>query len=558
MKVFAVSKFKGLLLAGSFTVLANYFVRLSHSIVAGNMLGADALAGINLVAPILAGVSFLSGLISTGMATCYSMEMGRCNGNRARQFFMQGLWTILLAGGVVSIAMLCGKDAFLTYLGASPSISAFAGDYISWCWAVVVPECVLGLMIMLGYADGDTRLCTLAYVANLVIGLAVSIMVIKGGMGTGGCALGSFVADLVGIGILSTHFFRKSNTFRPVRHFSFRDTWLIAKASFGDAAAFLCDGLLFLFVNKFTISHFGSSLLPVAGVVTAIWGLLEFFNGIGVAIQPIVTVYYGEGNTKSVRAVMHSAMKVSVIEGVVFMAAFGLFPELTTSVLGISDPVLVSESAVAIRCLCAAFVALALAGLFNSYYMFVDKPVLAGAITFLCYLIMPIACIACFSLFGVSGVWVGLGVGPFAGLAATSLVIILTAGMKAYPLFLPRDKEENIHVFNLRLTPEEIVNTSQLVSSVPGVPMRAALMVEEVFMAVMDRNSGKKLLGEATLDMNDGIKLTLRDDGEIFDITDADQRISSLRMFLVTSIMERQNSRINLVTTGFNRNVFRF
>ena len=42
MKVFGVEKFKGLLLAGSFTVLANYFVRLSDSVVAGNMLGPDA------------------------------------------------------------------------------------------------------------------------------------------------------------------------------------------------------------------------------------------------------------------------------------------------------------------------------------------------------------------------------------------------------------------------------------------------------------------------------------------------------------------------------------
>ena len=88
--------------------------------------------------------------------------------------------------------------------------------------------------------------------------------------------------------------------------------------------------------------------------------------------------------------------------------------------------------------------------------------------------------------------------------------------------------------------------------------MRAALMTEEVFMAVKDRNKGRTVLGEVTLDLNDGVKLILRDDGEIFDITDADQEISSLRTFLVASIMENQSGRLNLVTTGFNRNVFQF
>lgn len=77
-------------------------------------------------------------------------------------------------------------------------------------------------------------------------------------------------------------------------------------------------------------------------------------------------------------------------------------------------------------------------------------------------------------------------------------------------------------------------------------------------MAVKDRNRGKKVLGEVTLDLNDGVKLILRDDGVIFDITDADAEISSLRTFLVASIMESQSGRLNLVTTGFNRNVFQF
>ena len=77
-------------------------------------------------------------------------------------------------------------------------------------------------------------------------------------------------------------------------------------------------------------------------------------------------------------------------------------------------------------------------------------------------------------------------------------------------------------------------------------------------MAVKDRNRGKRILGEVTLDLNDGVRLVLRDDGAIFDITDADAEISSLRTFLVASIMESQAGRLNLVTTGFNRNVFQF
>ena len=558
MKVFGVEKFKGMLLAGSFTVLANYFVRLSDSVVAGNMLGPDALAGINLVSPILAGVSFFSGLVSTGMATNYSLAMGRCEKTRARQFFMQALWMVLGVGGLMSAIAFIGREAFVGYMGASAAISGHALDYLTWVWVSVLPECAMGLLIMLGYADGDAKLCTLAYAVNFVVNLSASIVAIKCGMGAAGCSFATLMADLAGIAVLTAHFFRGSNTFAPVRHFSLGDSWRIVAASFGDAAAFLCDGLLFFFLNKYVLMNFGSEVLPVVGVAVALWGFLEFFNGIGVAIQPIVTVYYGEGNMKSVRTVMNAAMKVAVLEGVAFMLAFGLFPDLVAGLVGIREPELVRQADIAIRCMCGGFVALAFAGLFNSYYMFVERSALAGAVTFLCYLVMPVACVAAGSLFGIEGVWLGVGAGPFAGLVIASAIVIPTAGWRAFPLLLPRDRDEKTHVFNLRLTDEEIVETSRKVGELPGVPMRAALMTEEVFMAVKDRNGGRKVLGEATLDLNDGVKLVLRDDGVIFDITDADAEISSLRTFLVASIMERQTGRLNLVTTGFNRNVFEF
>jgi len=77
-------------------------------------------------------------------------------------------------------------------------------------------------------------------------------------------------------------------------------------------------------------------------------------------------------------------------------------------------------------------------------------------------------------------------------------------------------------------------------------------------MTVRERNPpGRRLRGEVTLDFSDGIIMTLRDDGVIFDMTDANAKISSLRAYLVASVMERQMGRLNLVTTGFNRNVFR-
>ena len=142
-----------------------------------------------------------------------------------------------------------------------------------------------------------------------------------------------------------------------------------------------------------------------------------------------------------------------------------------------------------------------------------------------------------------------------------SVAILVKRGRHGFPLLLPRQREAKIMMFDLVLTEEDIVRTSKSVAAAlpDEIAQRAALMVEEVFMTVRERNPGRKrILGEVTLDLNDGVVMTLRDDGVIFDITDADAKVSSLRTYLVASVMRQQQGRLNMVTAGFNRNVFRF
>ena len=52
--------------------------------------------------------------------------------------------------------------------------------------------------------------------------------------------------------------------------------------------------------------------------------------------------------------------------------------------------------------------------------------------------------------------------------------------------------------------------------------------------------------------------MIIRDDGDVRDITDSDARITSFRAYVLSQLMARTPDKQNLVTTGYNRNVFRF
>lgn len=566
MTTFGVAKFRGFLLVASFSMLIEFLMGLADSVIAGNILGETALAGLNLLQPPMNFVSFVACLIGTGTAICFSTEIGRFDRARAAEMFSQGMWSAVLVGVIGLVSFFLGRDWFLGLFGASKDVLEYAVPYWDWFLPNTMLEPVSVLLASAVYADGGARLCIGAYASQLIGNCAISFPLCKL-MGISGCALGTTIGNLCSIIVLSCHFLRKAHTLKLVGHFAFGDLLHICKSSFGDASVRLCWAVLFMMLNTYVIGKFGSESLPVLNVVLAVIGFSETFNGTPNAAQPLVGVYRGEGNTIGVRTVMRDATRVAVIFGGVILAVLMCWPQLVVKLVGINDAALFPSACIAVRFVASGLVCTALVLLFNSYYLFIEREWLACSLTVLANLVVPVALYPVFgSLFGINGVWAALGIAPAATALLFCVFLLVRYGRGQFPLLLSHEREKNLHVLNLRLTDDEISATSEEVGKIlsaasapQSTVLRAALMVEEVFMAVKDRNGARKVRGEATLDLNgDGVELILRDDGDVFDITDVDARITSLRTFLVASVMEALPARMNLTTTGYNRNVFRF
>ena len=563
---FGVAKFRGFLLVASFSMAIEFLMGFADSVIAGNLLGETALAGLNLLQPPMNLVSFVACLIGTGTAICFSLETGRFDLERATEMFSQGFWGAALFGCVGMLVAALGRDAFLGMFGASQAVLGYAVPYWNWFLPCILLEPLAVLLASSVYADGGGRLCFWAYLVQLGSNCGTSFFLCKA-MGMSGCALGTTIGNLAAIVVLSSHFLRREHTLRLAFHFSFADLWEICRSSFGDASSRLCWAALFILLNAYVIGRFGSESLPVLNVVLAVIGFSEAFNGPANAAQPLVGVYRGEENTLGVRVVMREATRVSVLFGAVVLAVLACWPMLVVKLVGIDEPELVSASCTAVRLVASGLVCTALVMLFNSYFIFIGHEGLACTLTLLANLAVPVALYPVFGrIFGINGVWAALGAAPIVTVALFSAFLLVRYGRGMFPFLLPKDRDAGLRVFNLMLTEAEITETSSAVSrflTSQGFPeatvYRAALMVEEVFMVVKDRNGARKVRGEATLDLNDGgLALILRDDGEVFDITDADARITSLRTYLVASVMEAIPRRMNLTTTGYNRNVFKF
>ena len=557
---FCTEKFKSFLLAGTFSTFVGYLTRITDSVIVGHVIGEDALAGVNMVTPLVTVVMFVSYAVALGTATNYSIWMGRLDRRRACGFFTQGLLLALLLGGAMALAMQFGEDRYFAILDGSEYVEMYGRQYLDWVWPIGGTHAVMTFLLLMCCADGDIRLCSIACGAVFGANVAVSFVAVEKGMGASGCALGDLVAEGVGILLLCSHFFRKVNTTALVLRFSPEDLYRTFRASFGDAAILLCDAILFFGLNKLVIACFGSDVLPVAGVAIVLWSFLRIFDGVGVAVQPLVTVYWGERNVRGVRKVMQAAMIAAAVEGLLASVVLVAWPQLAIWVVGVEYPELVSAARTCVMLMCIGVLPAAIVELFNSYFLYIERPWISLEMTVLCHLALPLAGMIAGAQIGLNGVWIGLGVGLLSGVLLMALAILIRRGRHGFPFLLPLRRAEKIRMFDLVLTEEEIVRISKEVAAAlpAAVAARAALLVEEVFMTVRERNPRRKrLLGEVTLDFNDGIVMTLRDDGIVFDVTDSDAKVSSIRSYLVASVMRHQLGRLNFVTSGFNRNIFR-
>ena len=90
--------------------------------------------------------------------------------------------------------------------------------------------------------------------------------------------------------------------------------------------------------------------------------------------------------------------------------------------------------------------------------------------------------------------------------------------------------------------------------------VRAALFTEEICLTVLEKNGRVKMpvLIEFSLFFEEGSVLIIeRDSGKLFDITDPDLPIQGLSGFVLSGLMEAQEEKSYLVTTGYNRNMIR-
>jgi len=165
--------------------------------------------------------------------------------------------------------------------------------------------------------------------------------------------------------------------------------------------------------------------------------------------------------------------------------------------------------------------------------------------------------------FGFDGLSFGFMLTAIIADLLTAIVIGIKYGKKAVPMVLEEADEESL-AYDFRLTKENINKLCLTVRDEldkRGIDAEYSnevqMILEESYMTIMDSNSRKKVISECNILISDkGLRLITRDNGKIFDITDADARVKDLRSYVLARLMEKNPERTHVTTVSFNRNSY--
>ena len=559
-------KFFTMLLGGTLTMMVVSVLLMSDSVIAGAVLGSNAVAGITLVIPIYSLAAFFGSVFSLGVPIVYSTEMGRFNKDGADRVFGLGLLMSIIVGVFLFLMATIFGNLYLQSTSPMESVLHEAQGYLFWMRFTMLVMPIQMLIAAVVYSDGDETLSTVANLVQGVGNIAASIILSRI-MGVRGIGLASFLFNCVALGILFIHFLKKSNSLKLNLYFSGSLLKRIVRYSIIDSSSYLFLAILTAVLNYYVSIRFGTEYLILVSSITLCRELQMVFDGIGEAITPILSVYIGEESKGGVEYIYRLANRTAIVEGAIVTVLLILMAPLVPMVIGISEPQLISCAITGIRILALGSVFVSLLYLLTSYYLVIEK-ILLGLVTsairdvFLSVILVFIMG----GIFGVNGVFAGLAMAPLLAYGLLMLYITKRYGKENCPTlisYLPGSRGS--YLLNFNTSPEEIIHAQK---EIEGILIekdidrrtigRVKLLVEELFMLIWEKNGGKDVLCECTVILRpEGVQLITKDEGILFDISEDDVTVTSIVSLAVSAYMNKMEDNKNYLTTiSFNRSSF--
>lgn len=367
------------------SLLGSTAITFINTLITGNLYGKEALAAVNLINPVTFLFAMFGCLICIGGSACTSIAMGQEDDEKAGAYVTLSLIASIIIPLFFSAVGLCFFRPLLGFLGVTDELYATAADYGRVMLATGMFTSFMYYPFNFLRVDGRGQYSM--FIFGVMGVLDVLFVVCFHRMGLGLAGVGAAVAlstALASAGGLVVLFFGKGRQLRlgRARH---PLGGLLQIFHAGGAAALnnLCNMLRTIFLNGLVLATLGQDGVSMFSAACAALNFATaFVAGAGQAVSPLVGVFFGERDDTSLRMLMKSAVRYSLLlmSGVFVLSLVGSVP--LAYAFGMRETRMVQGTAVAICWVMASLIPATAANCYIFYYMTIQKSALASLLTF--------------------------------------------------------------------------------------------------------------------------------------------------------------------------------
>ncbi|UNC93228.1 MATE family efflux transporter [Candidatus Contubernalis alkaliaceticus] len=377
------------------------------SVFVGRYVGADGLAAITLVTPLIMLMIGLGAMIAVGGTTLAGIEKGAENFKKSNNLFNVTLSLMLVAGFIGTLVIYIMVPVLARLTGAQGVVltqTVEYATYISYFISIFLLNYVFGFFLKL---DGKPVAVVLIMLSGMIVNIVLDYLFIaKFSMGIRGAALATGASQALPF-------------FMFLGFVVFRSSWRIKKPEFhlneigqiffNGMSEFLSNialsltGILFNYIIMRRIGSDGVAAyaiaLQLAGIVVSI--------GYGVAegSQVAISYNFGAEQYSRVKTIRNLSLKVNFILGILLCIASLLFGNELAGIF-VKEGEIIHIATEILSYYAIAFIFIGININIGTYYTAINDPVRSAVVTIYRSLVATIIGLALLPLiFGSKGIW---------------------------------------------------------------------------------------------------------------------------------------------------------
>lgn len=304
---------------------------LVDALVIGNVLGATALGGVNIILPLFSVEFVVALIVGVGIQTLVSQGLGNKNAEQVQNAVKTGFIGLAVVSLIASSLLWIFREPLVRAMGADDVLMPHALAYFSGLVPFMLPMTLAFYLDLLIKAFGKPLLSTLIMSSAVVLNIALSLtFVLWLDWGVFGASFATSIAFSLAFVValfclLKPYSLSKGN-------FSRR---LLFKACYNgssEGVSELSSAIAVLIINRTVMAILGADGVAAYSAISYIQfiGVLVFL-GISDGLIPVMAYHFGAGKNERLQRIFLFTAKVNATLGVLIFVALQLWGDYFVS-----------------------------------------------------------------------------------------------------------------------------------------------------------------------------------------------------------------------------------